>query len=49
MTEVSCAVIRNEELDVLVVQRGVKSDHPLKWEFPGGKVDQGESPEDSVI
>jgi 8-oxo-dGTP diphosphatase len=49
MIEVSCAIIRNEELRVLVVQRGGETDHPLKWEFPGGKVDKNESPEDSVV
>ena len=49
MVEVSCAIIRNEELRVLVVQRGRKTDHPFKWEFPGGKVDMDESPEDSVV
>jgi 8-oxo-dGTP diphosphatase len=49
MIEVSCAVIRNDELSVLVVQRGPNSDHPYKWEFPGGKVDMGETAEDSVI
>jgi 8-oxo-dGTP diphosphatase len=49
MIEVSCAVIRNDEFSVLVVQRGPASDHPYKWEFPGGKVDKGETAEDSVI
>lgn len=49
MIDVSCAVIRNEELKVLIVQRGEKSDHPFMWEFPGGKVDAGETPEDSVV
>jgi hypothetical protein len=38
MCDVTCAIIRNEENDVIVVQRGVKSDHPFKWEFPGGKL-----------
>jgi len=49
MIDVSCAIIRNEDQLVLVVQRGANTDHPLKWEFPGGKVEKGESPEDSVI
>jgi len=49
MIDVSCAVIRNDDLLVLVVQRGPETDHPFKWEFPGGKVDKGETPEDSVI
>jgi 8-oxo-dGTP diphosphatase len=49
MIDVSCAVIRNEELKVLIVQRGEKSDHPFMWEFPGGKVVAGETSEDSVV
>ncbi len=27
----------------LVAQRGANTSHPLKWEFPGGKVEPGES------
>lgn len=49
MIDVTCAVIRNEDLKVLVVQRGEATDHPFKWEFPGGKVSPGESEEDCVI
>jgi 8-oxo-dGTP diphosphatase len=49
MTIVTCAIIRNEENEVLVVQRGEESDHPLKWEFPGGKLAQGETEEECVI
>jgi 8-oxo-dGTP diphosphatase len=49
MIRVTCAVIRNEENQVLVVQRGETTDHPLKWEFPGGKIDDGESEEECII
>jgi len=49
MINVTCAVIRNEDDRVLVVQRGEETDHPLKWEFPGGKVDPGESEEECII
>ncbi len=48
MIDVSCAIIVDEADNILVVQRGMGSDHPYKWEFPGGKVDRGESPEESV-
>lgn len=47
--EVTCAVIRNEEGEILVVQRGPASDHPYKWEFPGGKTHGGESHEECII
>ncbi|MGB4291924.1 MAG: (deoxy)nucleoside triphosphate pyrophosphohydrolase [Bacteroidales bacterium] len=49
MTDVTCAIIRDEDAKVLVVQRGKESDHPFKWEFPGGKTLQGESHEDCII
>jgi 8-oxo-dGTP diphosphatase len=47
--EVTCAIIRNDDDEVLVVQRGENSDHPFKWEFPGGKLDKGETAEDCII
>ncbi len=49
MIDVTCAIIRNEDNDVLIVQRGEKTDHPFKWEFPGGKTVEGESSEDCII
>ena len=49
MINVTCAVIRNEEEEVLVVQRGEATDHPLKWEFPGGKLTHGETEEECII
>ncbi len=33
---------------VLVCQRRAGGPFPLKWEFPGGKVEDGESPEDCL-
>jgi 8-oxo-dGTP diphosphatase len=49
MIDVTCAVIRNEEDEVLIVQRGEATDHPFKWEFPGGKLIPGESEEECII
>lgn len=49
MINVTCAIIRNEDDEVLVVQRGEATDHPFKWEFPGGKVGNGESAEECII
>jgi 8-oxo-dGTP diphosphatase len=49
MINVTCAVIRNEENEVLIVQRGEATDHPFKWEFPGGKVIPGETEEECII
>jgi len=49
MINVTCAIIRNDENEVLVVQRGEKTDHPFKWEFPGGKLKEGETEEECII
>jgi 8-oxo-dGTP diphosphatase len=49
MIRVTCAVIRDEDEKVLVVQRGKESDHPMKWEFPGGKQARGETVEECII
>jgi 8-oxo-dGTP diphosphatase len=46
---VACAIIRNEEKETLVVQRSDKSNHPFKWEFPGGKLKEGETAEECII
>lgn len=49
MIDVTCAIIRNDENEVLIVQRGEKTDHPFKWEFPGGKTAEGETHEECII
>ena len=36
-------IIRRDER-VLICQRTPEQSHPLKWEFPGGKVETGETP-----
>jgi 8-oxo-dGTP diphosphatase len=33
---------------VLIGQRKQDQRHPLKWEFPGGKVERGESPREAL-
>ena len=49
MINVTCAIIRNEEDEILVVQRGEATDHPFKWEFPGGKLAPDETDEECII
>jgi 8-oxo-dGTP diphosphatase len=41
---VTCAIIERDGL-VLASQRSATMSMPFKWEFPGGKIDPGESPE----
>lgn len=47
MTTVVAAVIERGGR-VLIGQRKAGGRHPLKWEFPGGKVEIGETPEDAA-
>lgn len=48
MTTVVAAVIEREGR-VLIAQRKRAAEHPLKWEFPGGKVEPDETPEKAVV
>lgn len=41
MIDVVCAIIEHEG-KILVAQRSETMKLPLKWEFPGGKVEEGE-------
>jgi 8-oxo-dGTP diphosphatase len=45
---VVCAVIKKDE-SYFIAQRSAKMKMPLKWEFPGGKVEQGESNAHAII
>lgn len=47
MTVVAAVMERDDR--ILIGQRRSTDPHPLKWEFPGGKVEPGESPEDALI
>lgn len=49
MIDVCCALIVNEDGKVLVAQRSERMSLPLKMEFPGGKIESGESPEACLI
>ncbi|MBI1920379.1 MAG: (deoxy)nucleoside triphosphate pyrophosphohydrolase [Geobacter sp.] len=46
--KVTCAIIEKEG-KVLAAQRSERMSHPLKWEFPGGKLHEGESLEDCLV
>jgi len=45
MRTVVAAVIEREDRRLLIGQRRREDSSPLKWEFPGGKVRDGEAPE----
>ena len=43
MVQVVAAIIERDG-SILVGQRTPAQSHPLKWEFPGGKIEAGETP-----
>jgi 8-oxo-dGTP diphosphatase len=45
MQVVVAAVIEREDRRLLIGQRRRNDSSPLKWEFPGGKMETGETPE----
>jgi len=48
MTRVVAGILEREGL-VLACQRRADQAHPLKWEFPGGKIENDESPEAALV
>lgn len=48
MTTVVAAVIERDG-QALIAQRRNEGPHALKWEFPGGKVEPGESPPAALL
>jgi 8-oxo-dGTP diphosphatase len=45
---VVCAIIERDDR-VLIAQRPANKHPALKWEFPGGKVETGETAEDALV
>jgi len=48
MIDVTAAVVRNNG-KILLARRGPEQRHAGAWEFPGGKVEPGETPEGCLI
>ena len=48
MTQVAAGILERDGR-VLICRRRADQAHPLKWEFPGGKVEEGETPEAALI
>lgn len=49
MIEVSAGVVFDREGRILICQRGEGRHNAHLWEFPGGKFEMGESPEDCLV
>lgn len=48
MLEVCCAIIVDGKR-ILATQRSAQMSLPLKWEFPGGKLEPGEEEEECIL
>lgn len=46
---VAVALITDLSRRVLITRRPLKASHGGQWEFPGGKLEPGESPEEALI
>lgn len=49
MVEVVAGIIYNDENKFLIAQRNLKKAQGGYWEFPGGKVEQGETYQEALI
>lgn len=47
--QISVGIIRNTDGEIYITQRAADSHMAHKWEFPGGKIEAGETPEEAVI
>ena len=47
--DVTCALIIDDKNRLFAAQRSETMALPLKWELPGGKIEQNESPEDCIV
>ncbi len=48
LTIVVAALVRRDGR-ILICRRSAHQPHALKWEFPGGKVETGESPREALV
>ncbi|MCF7803762.1 MAG: 8-oxo-dGTP diphosphatase MutT [Candidatus Marinimicrobia bacterium] len=46
--DIAAGILMNEDDQVLICQRKEETSHPLKWEFPGGKIEDGETPREAL-
>jgi mutator mutT protein len=47
--QIAVGIIRNSAGEIYITQRAADAHMANKWEFPGGKIEAGESPEEAMI
>lgn len=48
MITVLCGLIRNSENKIFIARRAAHKEHPGVWEFPGGKLEGGETHQECI-
>lgn len=46
---IAAGIIRNAQGEIFITRRAADSHMANKWEFPGGKIEEGESPKQALI
>lgn len=46
--DVVCAIMRNEEGKIFIARRAAHKSMAGKWEFPGGKIEEDETPQQAL-
>ena len=49
MINVVAGIIRNKDNKILIAQRNMKKSQGGLWEFPGGKIENGETMEEAIV
>lgn len=47
--QIAAGIIRNAQDEIFITQRSADAHMASKWEFPGGKIESGESPGQAMI
>ena len=45
---VAAGILINHDKSILLAQRSAEKSFPLQWEFPGGKIEEGENSESAL-
>lgn len=46
---IAAGIIRNPQGEIFITRRAADAHMANKWEFPGGKIEEGETPEQALV
>ena len=47
--QIAVGIIRNPQNQIFITQRAADAHMANKWEFPGGKIESDETPEEALV